>query len=246
MIHPCGQTIGVHRHDWPFLTLPALGGYTEHYDGGEAHIAGPSGVLHPAGTCHANCIHEQGMETISLEFDADWLRAAGFGGDLGISRTWVGGPVAAASRQLAASWSDASLSERKLAEETGRFLSFALRQSDQAPPAWLNRAKEAAEAPEPPSTERLARELGLHPAWLARAYRSAMGEGLHETARRKRVERAAFLLRTADNSIAEIAAAAGFCDQSHMNRGFKALAGRTPLEVRAERALLAGFQRATA
>ena len=34
---------------------------------------------------------------------------------------------------------------------------------------------------------------------------------------------------------AQVAAAAGFCDQSHMHRAFRGLVGRTPLEVRIER-----------
>jgi len=80
----------------------------------------------------------------------------------------------------------------------------------------------------------IARRLDLHPAWLARAYRHATGEGLHETVRRRRVEQACILLRRSDRPLAEIALAAGFCDQSHMNRGFRATLGRTPAQVRAE------------
>jgi AraC family transcriptional regulator len=52
------------------------------------------------------------------------------------------------------------------------------------------------------------------------------------------VERATALLRYGRNGLADIAIAAGFCDQSHMNRAFHAVLGRTPLEVRREAALL--------
>ena len=69
----------------------------------------------------------------------------------------------------------------------------------------------------------------------------ATGEGLHETLRRKRLERAALLLRNTDAPPADIALATGFCDQSHMIRGFRAVLGRTPLEVRAEREFLSRF-----
>lgn len=61
-----------------------------------------------------------------------------------------------------------------------------------------------------------------------------MGKGIGETMRRKRVERATSLLRCSDAPAAEIAVAAGFCDQSHMIRAFRGLIGRTPSQVRAE------------
>jgi len=42
-------------------------------------------------------------------------------------------------------------------------------------------------------------------------------------------------LRSTDEPIAEIAALAGFCDQSHLNRALRLLTGRTPVQIRAER-----------
>ncbi|PCC68145.1 AraC-type DNA-binding protein [Nannocystis exedens] len=101
-------------------------------------------------------------------------------------------------------------------------------------PAWLDAVEARLDTAAPPSTTDLARELGLNPAWLAQAYRAAIGEGIGETVRRKRVELATSLLRGSDAPAAEIAVAAGFCDQSHMIRAFRSLIGRTPSQVRAE------------
>ncbi|MDQ4087634.1 MAG: helix-turn-helix domain-containing protein, partial [Pseudomonadota bacterium] len=86
----------------------------------------------------------------------------------------------------------------------------------------------------PPPTRRLADELGLSPAWLAEAWRSTVGEGIGQALRRRRVATAANLLRVTALPAAQIAAAAGFCDQSHMIRAFHAVLGRTPAQVRAE------------
>ncbi len=47
------------------------------------------------------------------------------------------------------------------------------------------------------------------------------------------------LLREDASTLADVAAASGFCDQSHMNRAFRAVLGRTPVQVRGEAALLA-------
>jgi AraC-like DNA-binding protein len=88
--------------------------------------------------------------------------------------------------------------------------------------------------------------LSLHPAWLARAYRAWRGEGIAETVRRRLVERAVLKLRSGGASLADVAAECGFCDQSHMNRAFRSVLGRTPLEVRREAALLRPLARTAA
>ncbi|HEX4333904.1 MAG TPA: helix-turn-helix transcriptional regulator [Usitatibacter sp.] len=234
--HPPGQVIGEHRHDWPYLMLPSVGGYVERYEAGDVHVAGPSVVFHPAGTCHANRIGERGMETVTLEFDPDWIRLAGV--SLQRSRTWVGGAVAIAAGRLATLWGNASAHDGQVARATSAFLRFALTQQSGPRPEWLDDVQRMLEAPEVPATAEIARRRGLHPAWLARAYRHATGEGIHATVRRRRVERSLLLLRTTDLPPAHIASAAGFFDQSHMIRGFRTVLGRTPMQVRAERELM--------
>ena len=62
-----------------------------------------------------------------------------------------------------------------------------------------------------------------------------------ESARRRRVERAVQMLRGGGEPLAAIATEAGFCDQSHMNRCFNTVLGRTPLDVRREAGLLAAL-----
>lgn len=242
MVHPPDQVIGEHRHEWPFLMLPMLGDYVERYDGSEARIVGPSAVLHPAGTCHANCIGDHGMETVSIEFDQDWVRSVHFDPALERSRSWIGGRIGASARALASTWGNTLLTETEVAEATAAFLQLALAHDGQAQPAWLSDVLKLIDGEKSPSTAEIAHRLGLHPAWLARSYRYATGEGLHETIRRNRVERAIVLLRSTETPTVEIALATGFCDQSHMNRVFKAVAGRTPREIRTEQTLLARFR----
>lgn len=144
-----------------------------------------------------------------------------------------------AARELAQVWLS-QRSEAELMAATSSFLVSAF--ADDAPrvvaPSWGGRAL-AELAGDAPSTDVIAQRLALHPAWLARAYRAWRGEGMAETVRRKRVEQAALRLRGGAAPLADIAADVGFCDQSHMNRAFRAVLGRTPLEVRREAALLA-------
>lgn len=236
VVHPPGQTIAAHRHDWPFVSIHVLGGYAERFDGGETRIDRPSVAIHPAGAEHEDAIEELGLETVSLEFDPAWLRLAGVERLPDRSVCLVGGAAATTARRVAAVWSTEDASEDAL-----RRAAVALFRAAAGPrlsePAWLAGVRARAEA----GSVSDAGDAALHPAWLARAYRSAIGEGLRETVRRKRAERAVVLLREGDLPLAEIALACGFCDQSHMNRTFADLLGRTPAAVRRERAALRPF-----
>lgn len=232
IVHPAHQRIPEHRHDWPLLTLPALGGYVEDCGDGTVSVGGPAAVLHPSGRCHANCIHAAGMETFSIEFDPAWLGLS----RLAIHRSfyWLGGEVPLASRALVRLWNDASASETLLRRATAEFVTRAMVAPAKARPAWLTEVQAEIACGERLTASTLAAQVGLHPRWLAHAYRSAVGEGLHETLRRRQLEHAAHLLRTTDQPIAGIAAEAGFCDQSHLNRALMRAVGRTPARVRAE------------
>jgi AraC family transcriptional regulator len=233
VMHPPGQRIDAHGHDWPVLTLYRIGDYREQSEDGEACFDGPSIVFQPPGAAHADKIGAQGLETLAMTFDPAW-----FGRTLLPVRTcWRhGGALGAASRRLAQAWLSAD--EARVRDETQSLL-LALRAPAPAPPrpSWAVRVTQAMEREAPTTT--IADALSLHPAWLARAYRAWRGEGIGETLRRKRVERATLRLRQGDESLAEIAAACDFADQSHMNRAFRAVLGRTPGEVRREAALVA-------
>lgn len=233
VVHPDVQQIDEHRHDWAYIGLYTLGRYREFYDGGEAEMDGPSVVFHPAGRPHADLVGSEGLETLTIEFDSSWLRLHGFDLKLDRSRVWRGGPVALGARRLERAIRSGATSDADLAYATANFLDLALR--SEAPPHFRWLATVERDLADLRPTADIARRQDLHPAWLARAYRAATGEGLHETARRRRVERACGLLRRTGGPLAEIALAAGFCDQSHMNRAFRAMIGRTPLQVRAER-----------
>jgi AraC family transcriptional regulator len=237
VVHPGEQRIEEHSHDWAYIGLYTAGRYRERYDGGEADMSGPCAVLHPAGRPHADVVETEGLETLTIEFDPAWLRLHGFDGRLDRSLLWSGGPVGLASRRLSRMLAATSANEAALGRATAQFLNFALMAEPHAMPGWVDDVRERLGDDEPAGATAIARTLELHPAYLARAYRAAMGEGVAETRRRRRVEAASALLRHSPLPLAEIALAAGFCDQSHMNRCFSAVLGRTPLQVRRERQL---------
>lgn len=234
-----------HSHDWPILSLFVMGDCRKIFDGGDVRIRGPSAVLHGASEAHANRLGEVGLEQIDLQFDPRWLGRDTMSRPLKGVRCWLGGPVAAAAARLRSLWSRPATPEAQLVQETRRFLDFALVPRDDRGVAWLPAVLKRIQIDAPPSASELGATLGLHPSWLAQAYRRATGEGLRQTIQRRRVEHAAMLLRSSDHSAADIAAAAGFCDQSHMNRTFRSVLQRTPGQIRAERERLAATLRSS-
>lgn len=234
VVHPAGQRIPAHRHDWPLLTLPALGGYVEECEEGSVAVAGPAVVLHPPGRCHANCIHASGMETFSIEFDPGWLRLGASASPIDRSFYWLGGETPLAARSLARMWSDPRVSEARLREATAQLVLRGMSAPGKPQPSWLGEVRTQLASSDRLTAANMATRLGMNARWLAHAYRSAVGEGLRETLLRRRLEQAAHLLRATDEPIAEIAAATGFCDQSHLNRTLIRTVGRTPARIRAE------------
>jgi AraC-like DNA-binding protein len=81
----------------------------------------------------------------------------------------------------------------------------------------------------------LAEEVGWSRRHLGERFRQEIGLAPKATGRVVRFDRAkALLRRTGRGAIAEVAFAAGYADQAHLNREFKELAGCTPTQWLAE------------
>ncbi|HLI65202.1 MAG TPA: helix-turn-helix transcriptional regulator [Caulobacteraceae bacterium] len=239
---PAGGGSPEHVHANPYLWLHVLGSYRDSGDAGPLAVSGPSAMFFPAGSAHEMAVGARGLVSIIVEFDAARLRhVLGLGADLERPRHWIGGAVGREAATLARAWMAPCAAAEPPFAATEAFLSAAMDAEQAKPgPAWLGDLDALIDADERPHTERLARALGVSPPWLARAYRSARGEGLAESLRRRRVETAALLLERDAFGLAEIALEAGFCDQSHMIRGFHRHLGRTPAALRSARLGLAG------
>ena len=84
-----------------------------------------------------------------------------------------------------------------------------------------------------PTLEQLAAVARLSPYHFARQFKAATGLPPHQYVLARRVERARHLLQTGgDFSLAEVAAHAGFSDQSQLSHHFKRLFGVTPGQFR--------------
>lgn len=103
------------------------------------------------------------------------------------------------------------------------------------PPRWLQQAIELLQACflDDLSLSAIAQAVGVHPVHLSREFRRHYHSSVGEHLRKLRIEYACREMANPDRSLAEIAAIAGFADQSHFSRTFKRLVGMSPAVFRA-------------
>lgn len=230
-----GAEVAEHAHDWPVLAIFVIGAYWNRTELGERFIEGPSAILYRSGVAHRNTIGPAGFEQLEIEFDPAWLGHP-MPVDLPVVH-WVGGGTGLEARLLARQCVR-DTDESGFRAAMRRFIETACRETRPAPAGWVGKVTQRLKENTAAKIGDLAGDIGLHPSWLGAAYKRAAGEGVQEAAARFRVERAARLLRETDEPLAGIAIDAGFCDQSHMNRTFRRLLGRSPSAVRDDRARL--------
>jgi len=76
--------------------------------------------------------------------------------------------------------------------------------------------------------EDLARECGFSKAYFSRAFSRSVGMAPHRWLMKRRIEVAKETLRDGRLSVSDVAAACGFCDQSHLTRAFTQMVGVSP------------------
>lgn len=227
-----GTAIPEHAHDWPVLSLFVLGSYRNQSVLGETVVSRPSAMFYRACEPHSTVTGTLGLEQIDLELDPSWLGLSNQ--DWSPVVNWDGGSAGLRARELAKLWSDPASCETNLRRSTREFLIQCFQSPRTRQPSWLKEALRMIDDTPVVTASEIAGKLNMHPGWFAEAYRSAMGEGVGETIRRRRVEQARHMLMSSTEPQAQVAAAVGFCDQSHMIRAFQAVLGRTPNAVRRE------------
>lgn len=228
-------------HDHPTLGLAiVLRGTVEETVGRSTEQAGAAGlVIKPPGTPHSNRFGPSGARLLSLEFrraraeelvSADALRRWRWLHDPAVLRL-----AARALRRVSVL---APAAERGDALLSGllELLAGERRRGDgHRPPIWLCAVRDRlhAEYMGPCRVCELAREAGVHPVHLARVFRHHFGASVTQYLRAVRIRAAASGLGEPTARIAEVAAAAGFTDQSHLCRAFRAAVGVPPSNYRA-------------
>lgn len=228
------EQVEEHSHDDAHFVLATHGRYITTAAGPETE--GPVLVFNPPDVVHRDRFVEVGGYFLAVSFEAsDWrgLADAGRGAAIDALRL-TGADARRAALRLTRSLlarDDEPLSLEALSLELAAQTLNPARDSER-PPSWLALAETylADTFDQPIGVADLARVAGVHPVHLARGYRRWLGAAPGDRLRTRRLERAADLLMRGRDPIGEIALAAGFCDQSHLNRQFVRAYGVTPGE----------------
>lgn len=233
-------SVAAHMHERASVNIVLGGVYRETFRRETASFGPETFLGKPAGEVHANDFGPDSARCLLIETADDAM--------IGCFADLLGRPAACSARPSTVHSAAivAELGRRDalsaLSVES-RIVQLLVAQSRDArrvyrcEPVWMKRTLELLHS-DPPcalSLSQLAASAGVHPVHLARTFRRTQGVTVGGYARRLRTERAVALLATSDASLSEIAAEAGFYDQSHMARLVKRATGRTPGELRASR-----------
>jgi AraC family transcriptional regulator len=237
--YPPNLRLVSHRHERPYFSLVLAGSYTERYGTRTRDCHRLSASLHPPEEMHSDSFSGAGGRLFSVEFKPVLLgRIADLGIRLRDSQDFGGGlPIQLGFRLYREFQREDGPSELSLEGVTFELLAEIARVTlpgSTAPPAWLRRAEEMLRATfsSPPSLFELASEAGVHPVHLAREFRRHFCCTAGEYVRRLRVDFACRTLLETDAALIEIAMDAGFSDQSHFTRTFRAAMGLPPAQFR--------------
>ena len=238
--HSRARRMPQHGHAAAYYSLLLGGGYREMMGRREFRYDRSAIVYHPAGMCHWDEIGPSGGRIFIVELAPAWHeRLEGLdGGRQALAQPVClrGGPVPALGLRLYRELHQADdcsplVVEGLMLEMLGETARDGRRRRRPPPPSWLPRVLECLreELEVNWTLAALARETGVEPADLSRGFRLHQGETIGQHLRRQRVafvcER---LTAEPDASLADLAAEAGFADQSHLTRVFHRLAGTTP------------------
>jgi AraC family transcriptional regulator len=238
-----------HEHELPFFCVLTDGCLENDYPRGPIAYHRLLNVYHPAGTVHSGVAGPQGARIFTLETTAAWAHRLDGLPALPTSPTPLladdGGWLV--RRLLAELQNPQRCSDLVVEGLTLELLAEAVRapREDDGPPPWLARVLDRlhGELERPVTLQAIAADLGVHPTRLSTLFRRHTGKTVGDYRRELQVQFVRQRLRDrrcADEPLADIALAAGFADQAHCTRVFKAATGWTPARFR--NALLRGVE----
>jgi len=228
-----GSELGWHRHHGAYVCVLLRGDAHEEVVSEQHELDRLDGTLRPPGVPHRARFGRSGAEVVSFEVAPERLQSLDEDGHRSVVRrrsavfSTIGRRAAVELRQT--DDSSALVLEGLVLELLGEILRRQPAAAERMP-AWLRRVRDRLhdEADRRLTHADLAGEAGVHPVHLAQSFRRFFGQSPTGYHRRLRLERAARRLATTDDTLAEIALAAGYCDQAHFSNAFKQAFGLPP------------------
>ena len=224
-----------HAHEYAHFGIVLQGSLTEVYAAKSREYQPAALVFHPSGEIHQNVFHTTGGRMLVVELPPEWMeRASTYSTALDHSFDCHGGPLGRLAFKLHTEFREmddiSPLAMEGIVLEMIAHATRTAKPPEYRPPRWLEQIKDILheQFAEKPTIARLAASVGVHPVHLMRTfsrhYRCTIGDYVCQL----RIEYACQQMINPDLSLAEIASAAGFADQSHFARTFKRTVGISP------------------
>lgn len=219
-----------HSHEQGYFCLVRRGHYREVFSGGQRECGPQTLAWHPPGEWHAEEFERGEARSFNVELTPAWPRLEPLERPFATREANLVALSLKMYREFQHPDAASGLMIEGLALELLARLTRESFRTGNSPPAWLRcvRDRLRAECLRPPQLTSLASEVQVHRGHLAAAFRRHFGESAGEFVRRCRLERTIVMLADPVQSLAEIAVAAGFSDQSHFTRCFRRQFGTTP------------------
>lgn len=234
------QKLSRHSHEHANFIIVLRGTFTEHF-GRKTRWCAPSSVIfRPPEELHSDHFHNAGGRCLTIEVAAQWWeRAREHSVILKDSADFQDGLLATVTARLYGEFRRVdSISSLALEGLTLEMIAEVSRLSIRKPgltsTCRFERAREIINAhfSDHLTLSFIAESIGTHPVYLAREFRHRYHCTVGEYIRHLRIQFACRQMANSDATMAEIASASGFFDQSHFSRIFKRLTGTTPAEYR--------------
>ena len=236
------HAVDVHTHADAHLILVLEGAYQTSAKARKSGGAkAPLLVLNPPRTEHQDCFHPDQALPHARFFSmtlspALWLRwqdaidlpsqaSSAQGAELqALAQAWL--------RLCAAPWTTCADMEEGLTAAFASFSPTSMANGSQSS-VWVARLRQqlraqVMEGVEAPCLGDIAREFGVHPVYMARAFRKNTGVSPADYVRGAQLDKAVWLLRSTSLPLAELAQVCHYFDQAHLAHAFKAAYGVTP------------------
>ena len=226
-----------HTHEEAHFVLVTEGTYVTAARGAPGFCEAPLLVYNPPGTTHRDRFRSDDGLFLTISVSRPALEQASEVVRLPSAPALLAGQAVGRARRLvrlgAGDGAASALAAEAICLELLELASGA-GLSREPLPEWLGRARDLlhAASAEALSMKDVAAAVGVHPVHLARSFRARFRMTPGDYLRRARLDRAAALLARGDEPLANVALAAGFCDQSHLVRAFRREYRMTPGEYR--------------
>lgn len=232
------QVIPDHCHKQPYFCLTLDGHHQETFRSKNVDCVSKSVRFHPPESVHRNRFGDVGGRCFNIELENSWHdRLAEFKPDFEHAVLFNEGPMPFLAHRLYEEFHHqdelSTLAIEGIMLEIFSTLFRSFKEFKQTA-RWLRHVQSTLNERflESVSLDELANIAGVHPVYLARAFRKSFGCSIGTYARKLRIEHAKKLLVSSNNTLGEIAIYSGFSDQSHFTRMFKAAIGMTPSQFR--------------